>query len=498
MIRVPRLKKNRHGVFCLRVLWRDPFGKQHDSLHSLGTKDADIARVLALQFNEAFERKRTMANKNRLPGLTDFLRPENKNAKSSGLDDITQKYELDLARGVMRANGQADHELLMQALEAYKAIHGTMPPLQVAMAMGLPQQQRSLARAPEKSLLFSQVVAAYLEEKKLDNSENTIIAKQRTYNDFKEFLGDLEINLFGKPELVQWKTADLKRGIKAVRLNARLGQLHDLFNWAINNGHYTAAPTSPVEGLRIGRNSKLSTKYESYEPFSNDELKAIFGPGYLKKFHKPDFYWLPIVALFTGARREEIAALNAADIKTVDGVQCIHIQKGKTADARRLVPIHPQLVEMGFVAYAKHLQEQGEEFLFPHLTEGANGKGKNAGRQFSDWLDEVGISDKRKVFHSFRHTAITRLHATGANPAHVMQITGHSSETQGVHFQTYTHDVGLKALSDTLAKLSYPLDIELVRASDSTFKEFLINWKRNQEKRAKYLERIRKQKQNPV
>lgn len=480
MIRVPRLKKNRHGVFCLRVLWRDPFGKQHDSLHSLGTKDADIARVLALQFNEAFERKRTMTQKPNLPTL----------------DQLVKKYELDLGRGVMRADGEADHALMMKAIEAYKALHGSFPPLQEAMAIGQPKPLE-MRRATPKSLLLSQVVEKYLEEKKLDNSANTIIAKQRTYNDFKEFLGDLEINLFGKPELVQWKTADLKRGIKAVRLNARLGQLHDLFNWAINNGHYTAAPTSPVEGLRIGRNSKLSTKYESYEPFSNDELKAIFGAGYLKKFHKPDFYWLPIVALFTGARREEIAALNAADIKTVDGVQCIHIQKGKTADARRLVPIHPKLVEMGFVDYAKHLQEQGEEFLFPHLTEGANGKGKNAGRQFSDWLDEVGITDKRKVFHSFRHTAITRLHATGANPAHVMQITGHSSETQGVHFQTYTHDVGLKALSDTLAKLSYPLGFEQVRVPDPTFKEFLANWKRSQEKRAKYLERIRKQKQNP-
>lgn len=480
MIKVPRLKQNRHGVFCLRVLWRDASGKRCECLHSLGTKNADIARVLALQFNEAFERKRTMTQKPNLPTL----------------DQLVKKYELDLGRGVMRADGEADHALMMKAIEAYKALHGSFPPLQEAMAIGQPKPLE-MRRATPKSLLFSQVVEKYLEEKKLDNSANTITAKQRTYNDFKEFLGDLEINLFGKPELVQWKTADLKRGIKAVRLNARLGQLHDLFNWAINNGHYTAAPTSPVEGLRIGRNSKLSTKYESYEPFSNDELKAIFGAGYLKKFHKPDFYWLPIVALFTGARREEIAALNAADIKTVDGVQCIHIQKGKTADARRLVPIHPQLVEMGFVAYAKHLQEQGEEFLFPHLTEGANGKGKNAGRQFSDWLDEVGISDKRKVFHSFRHTAITRLHATGANPAHVMQITGHSSETQGVHFQTYTHDVGLKALSDTLAKLSYPLDYELVRVPDPAFKKFLETWKEQQAKRAKYLERIRKQKQIP-
>lgn len=478
MIKVPRLKINRHGVYSIRVIWRDLHGKRRESLHSLHTKHPVVARILALKFNELYERKRAMMKPHKLPSL----------------DEIVQKYELDLGRGIMRADGMADHDLMMKALQTYREIYGTSPPLQEAMAMGLPKEQRHAARSPEKSLLFSQVVEKYLEEKKLDNSENTIVAKQRTYNDFKEFLGNLEVNLYRKPELVQWKTADLKRGIKAVRLNARLGQLHDLFNWAINNGYYTAAPTSPVDGLRIGRNSKLSTKYESYEPFNNDELKYIFGEGYLKKFHKPDFYWLPIVALFTGARREEIAALHSVDVKTVDGVACIHIQKGKTADARRLVPIHPMLINLGFVDYAKHLQESGEEFLFPHLTEGANGKGKNAGRQFSDWLDEVGITDKRKVFHSFRHTTITRLHATGANPAHVMQITGHSSETQGVHFQTYTHDVGLQALADTLSKLAYPLDFEVVRTPDPTFKEFLANWRTNQAKRAKYLERIRNTK----
>lgn len=125
MIRVPRLKQNRHGVFCIRVLWRDKAGKQRECLHSLRTKNADIARVLALQFNEAFERKRTMTQKPNLPTL----------------DEIVKKYELDLGRGVMRADGEADHALMMKALEAYKAIHGTFPPLQEAMAIGQPKQR---------------------------------------------------------------------------------------------------------------------------------------------------------------------------------------------------------------------------------------------------------------------------------------------------------------------------------------------------------------------
>ncbi len=81
------------------------------------------------------------------------------------------------------------------------------------------------------------------------------------------------------------------------------------------------------------------------------------------------------------------------------------------------------------------------------------------------------------MFHSFRHTVITRLHATGANAAHVKQIAGHSSETQGVHFQTYTHDVGLQALAETLGRLAYPLNLESIRLPDPTFSAYLKRWK---------------------
>ena len=462
MIRVPRLKTNRNGVYCLRVLWQDGQGKRREAQHSLGTKNATLARIMALQFNEAFERQKAMTEKPTQPNL----------------DDLVNKYKLDIARGVMEASDPSDHALMMEAIKAYREIHGVLPPIQAAMQAGrtppLPDTQKRLVG---RSKPFSEVVKLYLEEKKLDNNANTRKAKERTYTDFQALFSDVDINLLGKPELVQWKTNDIKRGLKAPSVNSRLGELNDLFKWAINNGHYTAHPDSPAEGLRIGKKSKLAAKHESYEPFNNDELKTIFGTGYLKKFNKPDFYWLPLVALFTGARREEIAALEAKDVKAVDGVPCMFIQSGKTKDARRLVPLHPTLQALGFMDYAQQVQGMGEPFLFPYLVDSANGKGKNAGRHFSNWLEAIGITDSRKVFHSFRHTLITRLHALHANPAHVMQITGHAHETQGVHFQTYTHDVGLMALAETVGKPAYPLDFDSLKLPDPTFKAFLNRWK---------------------
>ena len=472
MIKVPRLRVNRHGVYGVRVYWRDETGKLRESLHSLGTKNATIARLLALQFNEAFERKKAkfsaMTSKPNLPNL----------------DEIVRKYELDLSKGVMKSDGAEDHARMMEAIATYKVIHGSLPPLQEAMNMG--RQASTSPRIVAKSMPFSEASAAYLLEKRQDNAAQTILEKGRTYKDFMAIFGDLDLNLYNKPEIVQWKTTDLKRGLGANRINKRLGQVNDLFNWCIAHGHYTAHPTSPVEGLYISNKSKLAAQTESYEPFSNDEPKAIFASTYPEEMGKPDHYWLPIVALFSGARREEIASLKASNVKTIDGVDCFLIEGGKTADARRVVPIHPQLKALGFMDYALQVQSMGVDCLFPHLIDGANGRGKNAGRQFGILLDKRGIKDDRKVFHSFRHTVITRLHTMGANVAHVMQITGHRGEnTQGVHFQTYTHDLGLVALAETLGKLDYPLNFKGIEASDPTFKVFLNRWKMQEERKAK-------------
>ncbi|MFN9727301.1 hypothetical protein [Acidovorax sp.] len=37
--------------------------------------------------------------------------------------DLPAKYELDMARGILKADGSEDHTRLMQAMEAMKALH---------------------------------------------------------------------------------------------------------------------------------------------------------------------------------------------------------------------------------------------------------------------------------------------------------------------------------------------------------------------------------------
>lgn len=468
MIKVPRLKLNRHGVFCIRVIYKDEHGKRRETLQSLNTKDPGVARVLALHFNLNHELKRSEAMNYKNNASIEELAKRLKGSASN------QTYTIDLQQGVYKADGEDDHRRMMEALAIIN-----QRSQQVTTAQTLPVVQ--------KSKKISEVISLYSQEKLKDNNQNTIKDKNRTYQSLMDLFGDIEINLFSKQELVSWKSTQLKQDIKATTINSKIGELNGLFEYALNNGFYTVSDKNPCEGLKIGKASKLKATYESYEPFTNDELKAIFNhQTYSKRLSKPDQYIIPLMALLTGARREELASLKTQNIKEIDGVWSIEIEAGKNENARRIVPIHSKLIELGLLDYAKSIKEKEQFYLFPYLVDGANGRGKNVGRQFSILLrDDLKIINKRKVFHSFRHSFITRLHTINSNKAHVIQLVGH--EDDSVHFGTYTHDVGLKALQDTVNRLNYDIDFYSLKFPLKEFDLFISRWKKQDERRLRRL-----------
>jgi integrase len=469
-IKVPRLILSRHGVFCLRILYADPITNlRREKRVSLGTKLPMLARLIALRFNTAFE-ERAMTKKT----IADLLA------------EHIHQYKINLPDGTtIEAKDAEDHKL---AMDAWKTMS-----LQEAMNQSRRRPPNILdvqATAPVRVLSkkISEVFKLYLEEKKHDNAKSTLYDKGRLLDEFTKIMGDLEIDLYRKPELVAWKTHEMNKGIGASRINKRLGALNDFFKFAINNG-YAHHETSPVEGLLISSKSKLAKKSEHWLPFSDDDLKAIFSQDFVKQMKKPDHYWVPLIALFTGGRLNEIAGLEIKRIRIIDGVHAIEMTDTKTSKIGRTVPIHKDLLALGFWDYVEHVRQSGETLLFPYLTDGKNGYGKNAARQFALWLDKLGITDRLKVFHSFRPTLITRLHNANANAAHAMQITGHEGQqVQNIHFQVYTHSMGLSQLRDTINTVSFPINFALVSSPLEPFATYLAKEKAQaewEERRAK-------------
>jgi integrase len=471
-------------------VWQDDEGRRHEAVRSLGTKDPEAARVLALRLNLDHERRRQMS---RLPNPADVSRP----------------YKIDLDKGIAEATDDADHARMLETLRALgEAKKAAAPAVSPEVMDTLRRQWQSaddarmaqaraefLAEHPNaypsytpapvmRSKPLAEVIRMYLADKEGEITPEVMKAKARTFDGFLAFFEDDALTVAGltRERAQLWKAGLKARKLAVKTVNDHISKLAALYAWAIDHGHATG---NPFDGLKLKTTGKQATK--SRDDFTNDDLKRIFQPAtYLATFGKrPDFYWLPLVALLSGARGHSIGGLNAADVSYVDGVPCFFIQDDKTPDGRRRVPIHPLLHDLGFWDYVEAVQASGEPMLFPHVSKDKNGAGTTATQLFNRTLRNWKMSS-RLTFHSFRHSVITRLHGLDANPAHVMQITGHAGEAKGVHFEVYAHGVGLQKLAAMLAKLNYPgVDFNALRLTGPTFSAYLKKWKAGAAHRAR-------------
>jgi integrase len=228
--------------------------------------------------------------------------------------------------------------------------------------------------------------------------------------------------------------------------------------------HDLSLPRNPFRDLWSKQELKDRGRPKPRINFSVEQLQRIFNsPVYTKPGHLASLcasaggaaaYWLWLVATFSGARLEELGQLTGEDFVKSNGRYIFSVRCGKSASARRIVPVHRILEELGFVDYALHHRGR----LFPDLL--PDNKGALTGN-FSKWangyLDKVVcIADVRLTFHSTRHTVKHFLRAAGVYKEINDYIAGHS-----------LHDVG-----DDYGGESYPIP-PLIEAIDKLVYEGL-------------------------
>jgi integrase len=260
-------------------------------------------------------------------------------------------------------------------------------------------------------------------------------------------------------------------GEKLIRIGAFLKWCRDI------KGYLT---TDPLRGVHVAHESR------SYAPFNQEDLRRLFNsPDYQRGEHSKSWrYWIPLIALYTGARQTEIAQLRVRDVVQEDGTWIFVIaddpsdgQKVKTSAGVRKVPVSSKLKELGFLDYVACLKARGKTRLFPDLKRGRDGWGHYVSRWFAeDYKPRVGIepdpTGRRKVFHSFRHTAITKALSSGQPLAHVQQVFGHEQSLLG-ESATYMHAFPVAHLLPVIESLDYGLNHS---ACKDAWKQYAANW----------------------
>lgn len=257
-------------------------------------------------------------------------------------------------------------------------------------------------------------------------------------------------------------------------INDYLRQMVSLFDWGIAEDMMDKNPA-----LKLGVANKVKAK-DKRDPFTMEALETIFNAplytgcindqkGYSKvgpNVIRGGRFWVPLLSLWTGMRLNECCQLHLNDIAVKDGVDVILInddigdadevdgKKIKTDAGERFVPIHPELIRMGFLKHIETMRDAKETRVFPDLKKAKTGYYSDYfSRWFSRFLESCGVKEDKNSFHSFRHNFRDALREADVHKDKANAISGWSqgndtSDNYGSGYKAHT-------LYDEIVKIEY-------------------------------------------
>ncbi|KQO07121.1 hypothetical protein ASF09_12865 [Sphingomonas sp. Leaf242] len=474
---------------------------------SLGLKDRDAAKAVIPDMTKAAHALLKQAERDRDTAAKPAPKPVP--AKSPAqIERDRQRWEAEQAQVEYSADANfaadMEHEALGPIMDALsEGVEADASPAEIARAgrlLVLHEREKAdslvaalharygngqIARASESQnqAVECELVAGsglYLDKDILDRwaAERGVVPKGKdTHKSVAEwFYARTErkpVEQITRQDVLAFKDKLLAEGQTVSNTNMKLSRLRTLIGWAYQND---LAPTNVAEGISVkvadsGKTQRL--------PFSLPELQAIFASPVYANGDRPKggrleaAYWLPLLGLFTGARLEEIGQLRVSDVQRKDYPDqdgkmlsgwFLSIAAGtdelgqanriKNAASERLVPLHPELERLGFITYVTKLADQKGR-VFPDLKPNIYGRHTAKwGEWFGRYLRTVcGVADKRKVFHSFRHTFKDYTRRARIAEGVQRQLMGHAGKDVA---DDYGSGYDLHSLAEAMATYRVP------------------------------------------
>ncbi|TPM61093.1 site-specific integrase [Mesorhizobium sp. B2-2-4] len=372
----------------------------------------------------------------------------------------------DIARKMMRA----EIEGLERTLERDQGDYtGTPRDPVVKPAIGTSREQA----APGETIM--EIFEQYARENPKAITADTLNQARRDIGTFVDHVGSTcPVHRIDKKAVREWKALLMRYPVKAtesnafagmklaqiVRHNEKVGKpvitprtvnrylssLGAFCDWLVSHGYLDQNPTT---GMSLAKEKKRTTV-----PFTTDQMNTLFKsplftgcrsadewrnvakPGNVRiRDHR---YWVPLIMLYSGARPAEIAQLAVADVRQEHGHWIMHIteegdgdKSTKNEGSMRVVPVHPELMRLGFIRYRDGMETAGQQRLFPEATRNSRGQMiAEFSREFGRYLTRLGMKDGRGLsLYSFRHGAADALRRAGHLDEQFGFILGHTSAT---------------------------------------------------------------------
>ncbi len=261
-------------------------------------------------------------------------------------------------------------------------------------------------------------------------------------------------------------------GLAQGTLNRHMTQIGNIASICKHAGF----PFGNYEGVSGLRSKKKGSGRGERGRFATDELRLLFdlpiwngckgeddrlSPGDLT-FHDAR-YWVPMLAMYHGPRREEYCGLLVSEIEPEAEIPAIRIEPNfirglKNPESKRRIPIHPELIRLGFLDYVAALQAIGHVLLFPELKAAA--ASTPMGDVFDQSWQEMRLAaipsakEDGKVLHSLRHWCNNEMKQAGVAAEIRKDILGHTNGD--TNEGRYSDVARLRVMAIALAQLPQP------------------------------------------
>ena len=342
-------------------------------------------------------------------------------------------------------------------------------------------------------LLFSDAVNKFIAEMVAGKNwrPKTENQNKATYDMFMELMGDKPVSSYKRTDISAYKEklalipVSCKKKFPGISFseviakqhgcptlsittrNSRLTELSALFEWCEKNGY---CGKNPAKDMQI-RMPKTHRVQEERKPWSQDDFKLLINSLYKgNTVVWSHYYWLPLLGIYTGARLNELAQLDVADVMDIDGILCLNIdgevggagyldnngnvgKQLKNIISKRIIPLHSHLIKIGFMDFVEQRRNSGDKKLWEGLNPSVrDGCGSAPSKWFSRTVDKLikdGKVPSGLTFHGLRHTFRDLL--AGEQDSLISNFLGHA--TGSITQDRYGSSIKPSILKEMVEKL---------------------------------------------
>jgi integrase len=253
--------------------------------------------------------------------------------------------------------------------------------------------------------------------------------------------------------IIAWTDDLVAKGLTAKTINdAHLAAVKALFKWAKAKRYVSSNPALEVPKVERRDEGRAERGY------TLAKAEAVLRAA--SRERSPVRRWLPWLMAYSGARAGEVAQLRRQDVRQEPETGSWYLDinpaagRLKNKPSARVVPLHPHLIELGFVEWVA--SQPRERLFYEEKAERGDRRSRRSViiNRLGDWVRGLGlpgvVSGEVAPNHGWRHRVATELVNLEVPDTIRKRLLGHALHGQD---NRYVGRIVMERLHDAIAKL---------------------------------------------